>query len=152
MSVEKPYRTNQSSLNKFLEKKGKVPSKSIYINHTKLEKEHFEKLSAVARKAYDDNDLETLARLEAVGCDVQLGVLITVKEGAFSTFGRLDRLQESDKYDNMYRGNYGRSIWSSAAIIVGSRFVLEGYVVAGKTYASKTEFLLTTTPLGKALV
>lgn len=145
MSVEKPYRTNQSSLDKFLEKKGKVPSNGIYINHTRLEKDHFEKLSAVARKAYAEGDFETLARLEVVGCDIHLGALISTNKSSLDVFISLGKLQESDKYDNM-NTIYGYYVH----VTMGKP--IDSYTVAGKTYSSKTEFLLTRTALGKALV
>lgn len=151
MSVEKPYKTNQSSLDKFLEKKGKVPSKGIYINHTRLEKDHFEKLSAVARKAYAEDDFETLARLESVGCDVQLGVLISTNKSSLHVFKNLEKLQESDKYDNMWRGSMN-TIYGFYYVHVTMGKPMDSYTVAGKTYSSKTEFLLTRTALGKALV
>jgi hypothetical protein len=150
MSVEKPYRTNQSSLDKFLGKRGKVPSKGIYINHTRLERDHFEKLSTLARKAYDENDFEALARLDAVGCDVQLGVLISTNKSSLSVFKNLEKLQESDKYDNMWRGSMSTIYGSYVHMITGKP--ADSYTVAGKIYASKTEFLLSRTPLGKTLV
>jgi hypothetical protein len=150
MNPEK-YRTNKSSLAKFLEKKEVQP---INKNHLVPNSFYFSKLQLLAAKAYEIGDEETLARLEAVGCLSNLGILLQINfkmsnltGNAKQAFDEFINLQENDKYDNMWRGQLYNP-WGAGVKLKSD----ERYTVAGKTYASKTEFLLSRTALGRALL
>lgn len=147
MSTEK-YRTNQSSLSKFLEKKGKSQSPDGYERSAELYKTFFKKLIKIAKTAHEHQDVETLARLEAAGCEINLGNLITVNKYPRLAVSHYEKLVECDKYDNKWRGNF----WTVGLTTTGAFKADIRFTVAGVVYSSKAEFLLSRTPLGRALL
>jgi len=150
---EKPYKENKSSLNKFLEKKGKTTTIKVYKESYEAKSNSFHKLAKIAFEAYEKADEETLARLEAVGCEINIGILISVQGATSRTIEKFLKLQDADKYDNMWRGQMWTVYGLSGTFPSTPRISQdERYTVAGKTYSDKTEFLLSRTPLGKALL
>jgi hypothetical protein len=162
MNQPEKYKTNKSSLNKFLEKKEQAPAKRYFADSSRINKGRFDELRNIALKAHKDGDIETLARLEAVNCVIENGHLLLIKSNEeWSASRALEQfydLQEKDKYDNMWRGQMFNSYWQasiygSGNILTGSSLIQdEKWTVAGKTYATKTEFLLSRTELGRALL
>jgi hypothetical protein len=167
MSQPEKYRTNKSTLNKFLEKKqdlgGQVWFAAMRLNATRLKE-----LTAAADTAHKTQDFETLARLEAAGCAINEGVLLHLNSSeefaANRAYELFTILTDNDNHSNMYRGMFYRQYWSgsmlgggyggtvSSSYVSGTLIEDERYTVAGKTYSSKTEFLLSRTELGRALL
>lgn len=147
MSTEK-YRKNQSSLSKFLEKKGKPHSPNGYKESSNLHAHYFKKLRDIAETAYERQDIETLARLEAAGCEIYLGNLITIHKLPSLAVSQYEQLVEYDTYDNKWRG----TLWTVGITNIGALKADTRYTVAGVVYSSKAEFLLSRTPLGRALL
>jgi hypothetical protein len=147
MKPEK-FRTNKSSLKKFLEAKDLPPSNVPHNKKNSKCVRHFTTLMKIAAEAFKERNFEDLARLKSVGCTLNEGNLLATSNNPIETFLRLESLRESDKWANNYNGSW------NTYLTFGTRGSMreEEYVVAGKSYPSKEVFLLSQTDLGRALL
>jgi hypothetical protein len=137
---EKPYKTNKSSLDKFLEKR-EVPvckdliGKPVVGTYTYY-------CAKVYRLLKHDESEETKARLEAAGFTLNKESIVGIKGNPIEAWKSYERLVDLDKVKN------DPSVWYFSF----SSSSMRGYFVAGVRYKDKTEFMLSRTELGKALL
>jgi hypothetical protein len=134
-----PYKTNKSSLSKFLDKKEK---KTTVKNTRRSPHSKYERMLC---REYDNASPEDKLRLEAVGFNPALVEVLKNDHKRHMTYSHIYSIYLDLRSSDRERSEDWYSFLTGTSS--GSR-----YYVAGKDYGTKERFMLSLTGLGKELL
>jgi hypothetical protein len=134
-----PYKTNKSSLSKFLDKK----EKKTTVKNTR--RSPHSKYESMLYKRYNDASPEDKLRLEAAGFNPDLVEVLKNDHRRHATYSKIYKTY----LDILYFDEDKSKDWF--AFLTGTSSGL-GYYVAGKDYGTKEKFMLSFTGLGRELL